>query len=70
MSTTASAEPSLEELFAPPPTAASASAGGESGEDFVPQPPDDFKQAGITSAMAEALLFKFLLATASSTRAI
>ena len=62
MSTAVYTDLSLEELFNMPPAAARASAGDESGDAFVPQPPEDFKQAGITSAMAEALLLKFLLA--------
>ena len=66
MSTTASAEPSLEELFATPPSSAEATSSAGPAKDFVPQPPEDFKHASITSAMAESLLLKFLLAHGST----
>ena len=55
MNTTATADPTLEELFA-----------GAGNELFTPQPLETFKQGGITSVMAESLLCKFLLAHGSA----
>ena len=62
MNTVDTAEATLEELFAGSSSPADAVQTGTADRSFVPQPPDSFEEAGITNAMAESLVYKFLLA--------
>ena len=62
MNIAASSEPTLEELFAGPSAQDHGASSSAADRSFVPQPPDSFEEAGITNAMAESLLYKFLLA--------
>ena len=66
MSTGAATEPTLEELFAGPSASSEPASSKSANGQFIPEPPENFAEASITSAMAESLLCKYLLAHGSA----
>jgi len=66
MSTPASSEPSLEELFAKTCKSPEPEKPTQKSELFRPVPPESFAEAGVTEALAESLVLKYLLANGSA----